>query len=111
MRDPSKDAAGTEWGANRLAFEAIPLLMAAPVGRTLVTTGFRGTRGSDTFFTWPIWDIPVSLDTVRSILSLEELQEDAPNRGRLAAMGVREVFRSQRMNTGRYRNFSPARAV
>ena len=110
-RDPSKDVAGTEWGANRLAFEAIPLFPVAPVGRTLATTGFRGARAGDTFFTWPIWDVPVNLDTVRSILSLDELQQDTPDRHRLNPMGVREVFRSQRMNAGRYRNFSPARSV
>ena len=110
-RDPSKDVAGTEWGANRLAFESIPLFPVAPVGRTLATTGFRGARAGDTFFTWPIWDVPVNLDTVRSILSLDELQRDAPDRPRLGAMGIREVFRSQRMNAGRYRNFSPARSV
>ena len=110
-RDPSKEAGGTEWGANRLAFEAIPLFPVAPVGQTLATTGFRGARAGDTFFTWPIWDAPVNLDTVRSILSLAELQRDTPDRGRLGAMGIREVFRSQRMNAGRYRNFSPARSV
>lgn len=110
-RDPSKEAAGTEWGANRLAFEAIPLFPVAPVERTLATTGFRGARAGDTFFTWPIWDVPVNLDTVRSILSLDELQRDAPDRRRLNPMGIREVFRSQRMNAGRYRNFSPARSV
>ncbi len=110
-RDPSKEAAGTEWGANRLAFEAIPLFPVAPVGSTLTTTGFRGARADDTFFTWPIWDVPVNLDTARSILSLDELQRDTPDRHRLGPMGIREVFRSQRMNTGRYRNFSPARSV
>lgn len=112
-RDPSGDVAGTEWGANRLAFEAIPLLPVAPVGRALATTGFRGTRAGDTFFTWPIWDVPVNLDTVRSILSLDELQRDTPDRCRLGSMGIREIFRSQRMNPneGRYRNFSPARSV
>ena len=110
-RDPSKEAGGTEWGANRLAFEAISLFPVAPVERTLATTGFRGARAGDTFFTWPIWDVPVNLDTVRSILSLDELQQDTPNRRRLHPMGIREVFRSQRMNAGRYRNFSPARSV
>lgn len=110
-RDPSKDAGGTEWGANRLAFEAIPLFPVAPRGRTLATTGFQGTRASDTFFTWPMWDVPVSLDSIRSILSLDELQRGTPDRCRLLPMGIPEVFRSQRMNAGRYRNFSPARAV
>jgi len=110
-RDPSKDAAGTEWGANRLAFEAIPLFPVAPVGRTLATTGFRGSRANDTFFTWPIWEGPVGLDTVRSVLACDELQKESPDRGRLAAMGIREVYRSQRLNAGRYRNFSPARSA
>ena len=112
-RDPSKDAAGVEWGANRLAFEAIPLFPTAPVGRRLDTTGFRGTRVSDTFFTWPIWDVPVNLDTVRSTLAMVELQQRQNPSAcrRLAAMGIREVFQSQRMNAGRYRNFSPARSV
>ena len=103
----------TEWGANRLAFEAIPLFPTAPVGRRLDTTGFRGTRASDTFFTWPIWDVPVNLDTVRSTLAMAELQQRQNPSAcrRLAAMGIREVFQSQRMNAGRYRNFSPARSV
>ena len=110
-RAPTREVALTEWGANRLAFEAIPLLPVAPVGTRLATTGFRGTRATDTYFTWPIWDAPVGLDTLRSVLSMADLQEDAPNRGRLAAMGIREVFRSQRINVDRYRNFSPARSV
>ena len=110
-RDPSKDAAGTEWGANRLAFEAIPLFPVAPVGRMLATTGFRGSRANDTFFTWPVWETSIGLDTVRSVLACDELQKENPDRGRLAAMGIREVYRSQRLNAGRYRNFSPARSA
>ena len=112
-RDPSKEVAGVEWGANRLAFEAMPLFPTAPVGRRLDTTGFRGTRASDTFFTWPIWDVPINLDTVRSTLGMAELQQRQNQSAcrRLAAMGIREVFQSQRMNAGRYRNFSPGRSV
>ena len=52
-RDPAdrKDRPATEWGANRLAFEAISLFPVAPAGRWLATTGFRGVRATDTFLT------------------------------------------------------------
>ncbi len=110
-RDPSKDTPGTEWGANRLAFEGMPLFPVMPVGRSLVTTGFRGTRARDTFFTWPIWEPSLSLDTVRSLLAHHGLCGDSPDRAQLAALGVQEVFRSQRLNVGRYRSFSPSRSV
>ena len=109
-RDPtaSGEEPKTEWGANRLAFEAIPLLPVLPVGRSVVTTGFSGSRSRNTFWTWPIWAIPVGLDTVRSLLALRKLQETSLDRPELNAMGIQEVFKSQRINNGRYRNFTPS---
>ena len=133
-RDPSKETAGTEWGANRLAFEALPLFPVAPAAGSSRTTGFSGTRSSDTFWTWPVWEPAADLDTVRSLLALQKLQDGAlanneraavsppqeqrrsqPEtgsiRGELAAMGVREVFRSQRITIGQYRGFTPSKPV
>ena len=133
-RDPSKETAGTEWGANRLAFEALPLFPVAPAAGSARTTGFSGTRSSDTFWTWPVWEPAADLDTVRSLLALQKLQDGAlannewaavsppqgqrrsrPEtgsiRGELAAMGVREVFRSQRITIGQYRGFTPSKPV
>ncbi len=112
-RDPtaSGEEPKTEWGANRLAFEALPLFPVMPVGSTAITTGFSGNRSRDTFLTWPVWDPGADLDTVRSLLALRGLQEAAPDHRQLAAMGIREVFRSQRINNGRYRNFTPSTPV
>ena len=112
-RDPtaSGEEPKTEWGANRLAFEALPLFPVMPLGSTAITTGFSGNRSRDTFLTWPVWDLGADLDTVRSMLALRGLQEAAPDRRQLAAMGIREVFRSQRINNGRYRNFTPSTPV
>ena len=103
-----KSGAPTEWGANRLAYEALPLFPVMPVGRSVQTTGFSGNRSRDTFWTWPIWDTPVSLDTVRSLLALRELQSNGIDHKRLAAMGIRQVFKCQRVTIGQYRNFTPS---
>ncbi|MGZ8245963.1 type I-G CRISPR-associated protein, Cas3-extension family [Methylomagnum sp.] len=96
-------------GANRLAVEGLPLLPTAPVGRRLETTGFSQRRGEGAVWTWPIWEGALALDTVRSVLALAELQAPQPDRRRLAARGVVEVFRCQRLTVGKYRNFGVAR--
>ena len=106
-----KSGAPTEWGANRLAFEALPLFPVMPIPRGVQTTGFSGTRSRDTFLTWPVWDVPVGLDTVRSLLALSELQSRNINHERLDAMGIRQVFKSRRITIGQYRNFTPSTPV
>ncbi len=114
-RDPSKDSSrdsrGSVLGANRLAIEGLPLLPTAPNGEDLATTGFSGRLARSTFWTWPIWDVLVTLDVVRSMVALAQLQEDAPPRSALARMGVAEVYRSQRLTVGKYRCFAPAEPV
>ena len=106
-----KSGAPTEWGANRLAYEALPLFPVMPVGRAVKTTGFSGSRSSDTFWTWPIWDVPAGLDVVRSLLALRNLQETSPDCRELAAMGICQVFKCRRITIGQYRNFTPATPV
>lgn len=106
-KEPSGDPVRTVRGANRLAIEALPLLPTAPVGKTLHTTGFLQRPREDALFTWPIWEIPISLDVARSLVSLHELQVLSPDRRLLRMMGVVEVYRSQRITQGKYRNFTP----
>ena len=105
--DPSGDAIRTMRGANRLAVEALPLLPTCPMGLRLATTGFNLSR----FWTWPIWEPWLSLDVTRTLLALEELQSAIPDRPSLLARGVQEVFRSERITVGKFRNFTPAEAV
>lgn len=50
-------------------------------------------------------------DPLRSLLSLAELQSESPPQAQLAERGVVELYRSQRITQGKYRNFAPARAV
>ena len=105
--NPSNDAPKTVRGANRLAVEALPLLPTAPGARQLVTTGFSHRDGVVSF-TWPIWPDPLSLEVVRSLLALSELREKEPDRARLHAIGIVEVYRSERINVEQYRNFTRA---
>lgn len=113
-RDPSVGGASAVWGANFLAFEALPLFPTAPAGRRLRTTGFS-TRGRAHEFTWPIWTQAAGLDTVRSLLSLRLMQDDSPPRTELRGMGIEEVFRAQRVRIGQGANFKvsfrPARSA
>ena len=113
-RDPSIGGASSVWGANRLAFEALPLFPTVPRAKRLRTTGFqRHDRVHE--FTWPLWTQPASMDTVRSLLGLRELREASPDRVQLQALGVEEVYRVQRVRIGQGANFKvsfrPARAV
>lgn len=114
--DPKNQARSpikTMRGANRLAVEALPLFPTAPDGRRLRTLGFKDRNG-DTEVTWPIWSEALDLRTVASLLGLSEMQDakfDGPRRSALARRGIRQVFRAKRFTDGKYRNFSPARAL
>jgi hypothetical protein len=108
-RNPSPDPIFTVRGANRLAIEALPLLPTAPQGGKLATTGFARLGTRQIFWTWPIWAPPVSRDVAASLLSLGDLQKEEPPRDDLAALGIVEIFRSQRITVGKNRSFTPAR--
>jgi CRISPR-associated endonuclease/helicase Cas3 len=102
--DPDRKKRGSMLGANRLAIEAIPFFTTAPGTRHLQTTGFRGHRSSDTFFSWPIWTVPLTSRVIQSLLASTELATQAT----LFERGVACVFRSQRITVGKVRNFTPA---
>ncbi len=103
---PDKDSAKTMRGANRLAVEALPLFPTAPSKNTLHTTGFSQNKDTGVCITWPLWENPLRLDTIRSLLSLAELQNLQPDRDFLQSMGIVEIYRSRRITQGKYRNFT-----
>jgi len=109
--DRNRKTGGGMWGANRLAIEALPLFVTAPKIRNLETTAFTQNKGEGVFFSWPIWESPLSIETLRSLLSFHELQASKPNRKNLMRMGVVEIFRCQRLTQGKFRNFSAAISV
>lgn len=104
--DPARKFQGSVWGANRLAIEGLPLLPSVPSGGQLETTGFMQRRGFGMFWTWPIWECEVSVDVVRSLLAFKELLAELPDRCQLDVMGVKEIYRCERITQGRFRNFT-----
>ncbi len=113
-RDPSKsnlkDGPGTMIGANALAIEALQWYPTMFEGNRLVTTGFHRNSSNEVWFTYPIWEHPVSLHTVRSLLALPNLHVSRLSRAELAKRGVVEVYRSQRIQQNQYySNFTSTR--
>jgi hypothetical protein len=99
-RSPTKESSEGVTAAVWLAFEALPLFPCFFSRGRLLTTGFRThgatRRDRTTSLTWPVWEPPVSLDTLRSLLSLPELATEEPPLHELRARGVQAVFRSER---------------
>jgi len=111
-RDPSKVGALSVRAGNCLALAALPILPTVPVKGRVETTGFGFKGRKRSSFTWPIWQHAVSLDTIRSLLAMPELQLLEPPRIELARRGVIAVYRSDRVMTSTYyANFAPARRV
>lgn len=113
-RDPtaSGNKPRTMWMANLLAYRGLALFTSAPMGRRLQTVGWDADHTS---FTWPLWNRPLSLDGVRSLLELRELVEERPDARAMRARGIVAIYRAQRIEVGtganRKVNFSPARRV
>lgn len=109
-RDPARDPVHpirTEWGANRLGFEALVLF---PMTWSGAAIGFRGRE-----LRWPLWRPPASADVVRSVLAHPALfaPEGEAAGLQLRALGVAAVvsarwFRGER---GAHVYFTPARVV
>jgi hypothetical protein len=111
-RNPSKDGALTERGANCLALFALPSFPTIPVKGKIETTGFGLKQSKQASLTWPIWKHPVNLPTVTSLLTLSELQCVQPSRQDLDSIGVVAAYRCNRVMTGTYyANFTPAQRV
>jgi len=110
-KSPDEDTIKTVWGANRLAAEGLPLYPVFPVHGELRTVGFRGFSKDNTFWTWPLWNVFLNVSVVRSILALPALQAEQPSRDELLPLGIVEVYRTQRINVGKFRAFTPAQAI
>lgn len=103
--DPAKDRERNNVrGANRLAIEALPLFPTVPASRRLETSAFEKDQ-----ITWPIWVNPLNLSTAASLLASKEVQD--AERSTMTQRGIVQVFRARRFTEGKYRNFSPARAL
>jgi hypothetical protein len=106
--DPTSDPIKTMRGANRLAVEALPNFPTTTEGGRVGTVGFRD-RNRESEITWPIWADPLDQCTVGTLLASKEVQD--AERLTMIQRGIVQVFRARRFTEGKYRNFSPARAL
>lgn len=98
-------------GANRLALEALPLFPSVPQQSQLHTTGFDHID-RHTVWTWPIWNVLLELNTVRSLITHPRIHRARVDRQELAARAVVEVYRVLVvLPAGRYRNFTQPHSV
>lgn len=111
--DPSKEAVLSRRGLNRLALEALPLFTTVPVRSDAVTVGISNHHGQrQQSLTWPIWVRPLSLNVVRSLVALEDLNKSNPDARSLEARGIAVVFRCARFASSTYySNFTSAEPV
>lgn len=112
--DPERKYSGGMIGANRLAIEAWPLFPTIPLSSSLQTTGFSGVRSTDTRLSWPLWEVPCTLDAVRSLLChpyLQTLKIEDTSRAMLQKLGVSAVYRSRRILVEKTPNFTPAQRI
>ena len=90
---PTNDTGGRSVrAAVFLASLALPVFPCFAVGNGLRTTGFHRHDNGD-WFAWPIWQEPISLDTLRSLLC-------HPFNGDLKQRGVHVVYRCRVAHTG-----------
>lgn len=92
----------TQRGANRLGIEAMACFPLMPGSRRAETTGFRYNREEGRHqFTWPVWEYPLTLETVRVLVAHPELTQEKPNYQKLLPLGVSNVFRATRVTKGK----------
>ena len=111
--DPTRKSSGGMIGANRLSLEAWPLFQSLPTSDPvkLKTTGFLGTRVSDTRLTWPIWTCPVTIELLQSLLNFGELQTTEVESQKLLPLSIERIYRCQKILVGKTPNLTPAVAV
>ncbi|HEX3659122.1 MAG TPA: hypothetical protein VHV55_25260 [Pirellulales bacterium] len=111
--DPNRNKSGNMLGANRLAIESLPLFLGLPSTNAarLLMTGWTGVRSDDATWTWPIWEVPISLEVVKSAISLADLQAINQKPDWLIPVGIRAVYRTRRILVEKTPNLTPAICV
>jgi hypothetical protein len=102
--NPSGDGTRVDAPLEWLAFRGLPLLPSFPRGARIITTGVVG-RGDDMTFTWPLWLVPASRHTTRSVLQVDWTENAKERRAR----GIFAICSSAIRRTSQgFGNFGPS---
>lgn len=104
--DPSGGQRPGVPGADWLAFLGLALLPVVARGTALRTTGC-GAEWKRSWFRWPLWTVPLTRRTTRSLLADASLADASTSKR--AARGVSELLESpiRRTDQGGYGSFGP----
>jgi len=109
-KDPSPEKLQSNAGVILLALQALPLFPSIPYqssiskGVILKTTGFK-IEGENEIFIWPIWEPFIGIDTLKTLLSSQELANGADSREVLERRGVVAVYKCERLEGEKGRFF------
>ena len=98
--DPSPMPKAAVRTAIMLAFESLPCFPCFYSGG-LATRAFRKI-GRTVYLRWPVWEAPVSILELETLLAWNELTAENPKLDRLKARGIWAIFQSQRYKLGDY---------
>lgn len=102
--NPSGDGTRVDAPIEWLAFRGLPLLPSFPRGTRIITTGVVG-RGNEMTFMWPLWAVPASCHTARSVLQIDWTGNARERRAR----GVFAICSSAIRRTSQgFGNFGPS---
>jgi CRISPR-associated endonuclease/helicase Cas3 len=105
--DPNRKKNGNVLGANRLALEAIPLFTCTLTEGHLRTIACD--RRTDNWeVKWSLWQDPLTLDSIKSVLSHGDLAKPSPDASTLRQLGILATFKCQRLTIGKTRVFTPS---
>ena len=111
-RNPSGDPSGTQHGANRLAAIGLSAMSGAVILRRgqprFLNRGTSYAASGRIDFSWPIWKEPARLAGLCALLARSELAMEAPDKQKLAEVGVTGLFRAERISVGKFFNVTPA---
>ena len=109
--DPQSEKKTSIPGAEWLALVGLSFFPSAkydgPAEDQLLTAGCRGSWKRGTFH-WPLWSCPVSPAVIRSVLTWDELRDEAP--AKRQRRGVFRMYEApiRRSDQGGYGSFGPA---
>jgi len=117
-RDPASDRVHpirTEWGANRLAFDALVFFPVLPGGQTVAFRSINESRRyedgrQDFVMRWPLWRYPLGRKEIAGLLRLPDLWLNGNDR--LQRLGVFAIVECARFMVGKGQvGFTPGNVV
>lgn len=112
-KSPTSEQARCVRAAVYLATESLPLFptVALPNGK-ITAVGFSRSENGTQGFVWPLWEPPIGIDSLKSLLNLPELHDARKDKASLARRGLFAVYRSERWEFAKgYGIFRPASVV